>query len=917
MANKVHEIAFKIAGKMAGGFSSTFKTASKTVHEFGQNLNKINEQSAKVDKLIRLKKEVAESAREYAQAKQRVAELGRQMAQTANPTQKMVAEFNRAKNATTNAKNALERKRQTLKETATQYGMTGQSLKQLIQRQNELTASADRARQAQERLNNINSKLAKTSDVQSKLNSGAMSGAAGLTGMAVAATGAVGLPVKEAMAMEDAMAEVRKVTDFTPEGLQQARKEIEMMSTRIPISADGLAKIMASAAQSGVAQENLLAFTEQAAKMGVAFDITAEEAGEMMAKWQSGMGLAQDQTFKLADAVNALSNANAATGAQIGEVLKRYGALGKVSGLNEKQTAAFAASVVASGAEAEVAATGIKAFMRSMSKGGSMSAKQAGAFANVGIDPMELQKNLQKDAPAAIISTLEAIQKSIPKEQWNQYLSVMFGEEAAVAVGPMMTNLEGLKNNFKMVANEAGYTDSMLNEFKARSETTSNALILAKNSALYAARAIGQPLLEPLKQVATEFVQTAIKVGQWVQENKELVMTGLKVAGVLASIYAGMLAMKIAVWAVVSPIMSLYRGYLLLQKAIMLVRSGLIMQKAAMIASKVAMIAGKVVMVAMTVAQWALNAAQYASPHMWLIAGIMALIGVGILLWKYWDQISAAFVAAAQWVWNTYKAYVAWVLGVYKTAFIAAFNAIKKVVTLVWDAISNAAISVWNSLKAFGAYVWGGFKSGITSAWNGIKNTASAVWSAVTGAVSSAWNSIKAFGAYIWGGFKSAFIGAFTGIRDGVAGAFSSLVAIVKGPINAIISMVNKVISAINNIKIDLPEIVGGGSIGFNIPHIPMLASGGIATAPTLAMIGEGNESEAVLPLSKLKTMIGGGTGGGFGGGITINFSPVINVNGGGADAYSQAQRGVEAGAQNLRKELEKVIAEQRRLSYT
>ena len=37
---------------------------------------------------------------------------------------------------------------------------------------------------------------------------------------------------------------------------------------------------------------------------------------------------------------------------------------------------------------------------------------------------------------------------------------------------------------------------------------------------------------------------------------------------------------------------------------------------------------------------------------------------------------------------------------------------------------------------------------------------------------------------------------------------------------------------------------------------IPGLAEGGIVTGPTLAMIGEGGESEAVIPLSKLSAMM-------------------------------------------------------------
>lgn len=50
----------------------------------------------------------------------------------------------------------------------------------------------------------------------------------------------------------------------------------------------------------------------------------------------------------------------------------------------------------------------------------------------------------------------------------------------------------------------------------------------------------------------------------------------------------------------------------------------------------------------------------------------------------------------------------------------------------------------------------------------------------------------------------------------------------------------------------DMPDWLGGGKV-------TALASGGIVTRPTLAMIGEGGESEAVIPLSKLGDMGSGG----------------------------------------------------------
>lgn len=133
------------------------------------------------------------------------------------------------------------------------------------------------------------------------------------------------MPVKQAMQMEDAMAEIRKVVDFsTPDGLKNMQKALEEMSLTIPITADGLAQITAAAGQAGIKEKDLIRFTETAAKMGVAFDMTAGEAGEMMAKWRAGMNLTQDQAESLANASNALSNENAAMAKQVGEALKRY-----------------------------------------------------------------------------------------------------------------------------------------------------------------------------------------------------------------------------------------------------------------------------------------------------------------------------------------------------------------------------------------------------------------------------------------------------------------------------------------------------------------------------------------------------------------------------------------------------------------
>ena len=85
------------------------------------------------------------------------------------------------------------------------------------------------------------------------------------------------------------------------------------------------------------------------------------------------------------------------------------------------------------------------------------------------------------------------------------------------------------------------------------------------------------------------------------------------------------------------------------------------------------------------------------------------------------------------------------------------------------------------------------------------------------------------------------------------------IVNLAKAPINAVISAINFVLEKINGISVTIPNWVpgvGGSTLGFNIPTIPWLATGGIVTATTILEVGEGGEAEAILPLAQLAKML-------------------------------------------------------------
>ncbi|MCB6992894.1 phage tail tape measure protein [bacterium 210820-DFI.6.37] len=117
------------------------------------------------------------------------------------------------------------------------------------------------------------------------------------------------------------------------------------------------------------------------------------------------------------------------------------------------------------------------------------------------------------------------------------------------------------------------------------------------------------------------------------------------------------------------------------------------------------------------------------------------------------------------------------------------------------------------------------------------------------------WDTVKAkaiaFGSKIKSVFvniKNAVVGAFKTMRSKIAGIFSSLAGIVKTPLNAVISIVNKAIDKVNQIHFEVPDWipkVGGKSFGVNVPKIPLLATGGVTDGPSIA--GEGAYNEYVI----------------------------------------------------------------------
>lgn len=227
---------------------------------------------------------------------------------------------------------------------------------------------------------------------------------------------------------------------------------------------------------------------------------------------------------------------------------------------------------------------------------------------------------------------------------------------------------------------------------------------------------------------------------------------------------------------------------------------------------------------------------------------IIAVAGALVLLYKNWDTVKA-------WLVN---------FG----------NTVNQIWTNFSNAVGNAIAAIGEKFPVLGAFLTGWWES-IQAAVDNVKAIFQNIIDFISNVFSGNWSA------------------AWQNIVNIFGNLFGMIVNLAKAPINGVISAINWVISKINSISVTIPDWVpgvGGKTLGFNIPTIPQLAEGGVATSPTLAEIGEGGEPEAVMPLSKLAALLDeytkkpkptGGTDGQEGGdGETIVFSPVLNFYG-------------------------------------
>lgn len=657
--------------------------------------------------------------------------------------------------------------------------------------------------------------------------------------------------ISEAIKAETAFAGVKKQFDFETAEEEAKFKEdlIKLVSEkRVAVSLEELYDMAANAGQSGLNKDEAVGYIEAAANMGMAFNMSREQASEYMFAWRNTFGMDLNQLKELNDQINTLGNNTGASEIKIAEFITRMGNLPTVVGMATNQTAALGASLMEMGMAPEIAATGAKRLLTILNKGKAATGSEIKALDILGLDAEYLAKDTLKDPEKALEKVFFRLSKLQEHEQ-GAVMTMLFGEEGKVAAANIMGAFDRLKRNINLAKDSNIYSGATNKEAEVQKNTTANQLQVLKTEFDAIKAEVGTELLPLVKEGATYLKVFLEKLLKMMKEDPEglkrmvklfVYGTGalygfggaLKLIGGLLQGYAGIinliglatekeLGLKTirAAKTITQQFKNLGKAGFQVGKIIGngILNGGKLASNGVVKFTKMSiqylkLLGSTGLQVGKTIGLGILNGGKFliggltklgslgmaalASPVTWVILGITALIAAGYMLYKNWDTVKEKAVQLKD-----------------------------KVVELV--------DKYWYLLGPIGYMIKGG--KALYENWDTIKLKAGElkdrIVNMVTGAIEQ-WNIFKEKSLAILGIPFDWLDKKIEGIKE-------------KG--EHMLDGVLEIYEKIKNFSITDSIKNGASWLGEQF-NIPQFATGGVVNSPTLALIGEGGSSESIIP---------------------------------------------------------------------
>jgi TP901 family phage tail tape measure protein len=318
---------------------------------------------------------------------------------------------------------------------------------------------------------------------------------------------------KKAMDFEMGLVGISKVArgaDDTAEGFDRIKagikatsKELGVLPTEVANLTAALAPVFSGKMEDG-AVVDIVALSNEVTKVGVAWGVTGQQAGKSFADISRGLGTTTAETKSLFGGINELGNQIGTNAADVAEAVQRSAGVLKGANISGETGAALNATLIATGASAEVAATGVRTFIARLGAGDAATEKQLKAFEALGLSAKDVAKELTSgDAVRAEeqIKKVVAAIGGLNNEDKLPVLIEMFGSESIGSIGAAATATDLLAKSMEIMGDKTASATSVQKEFDRVSKTSASKVAALKANIEVLAIDLGEKLLPHVNKV--------------------------------------------------------------------------------------------------------------------------------------------------------------------------------------------------------------------------------------------------------------------------------------------------------------------------------------------------------------------------------------------------------------------------------
>ncbi|WP_436839765.1 phage tail tape measure protein [Staphylococcus hominis] len=590
--------------------------------------------------------------------------------------------------------------------------------------------------------------------------------------MTMPAVAGMGTAIKSSIDWEQALAGVAKTTNMSGSELNKMGNEITKMSNTMPFAATEIAGVAEAAGQLGIKKQDITSFTRTMMNLGVATNLTADEAATEFARFANAANMPIKDVDRLGSTVVALGNSTATTEKEIVDMAQRLAGAGAQAGFSSDEIMSVSAAMSSVGIESEAGGTAMTQIWNKMTKAVAEGGDTLDSFAQTaGVSGKEFAQIWENNPSKALsmfvkgLGETEGGAKGVLKALDDVGIK---GIREADTIRRMANNHQVLDKALKTGSEGWKENSALTNEANIRYETMGSKLKMLKNTFINFARTIGDAVA-PIVSFLADKLTGLFEHLQGTSNATKIAIAAFTLLGVAIPpliVATGVLAHSIVGISEAMTLLNATKGG---AKFFSLFNGGIkgILPKIGQLLTKIPLLGSAFTLLTGPVG---------------IVIGVIAALTAGIVyLWKTNDSFRNFVINA----WNSIK-----------DSAIAVFGFIKPYIINIWDGIKNSSIAIWNALKTAAKVTWNAIKFAVQHPIQALKNIISGIWNFIKANSLNTWNLIKTGILNIVKSLVSLVRASFNGLKA----FFTMLWSFIKNnSIKAWLAIKNSVLAIIRN----------------------------------------------------------------------------------------------------------------------